>query len=112
MSSIHANSAPDALAKLATLPLLAGRNIDAGFVVPAVASSIDVVVHCELARGGRRRVIEIAAPTGAVLDGVVQAQPIVAIRRDRLEATGIHPARLSKFRAAGLDPVAVLGTPR
>ncbi len=112
MSSIHANSARDALAKLATLPLLAGRNIDAAFVAPAVASSIDVVVHCELARGGRRRVIEIAAPTGAVLHGVVQAEAILALHGGRLEATGIHPARLEKFRAAGLDPVAVLGRPR
>ncbi|HZK59977.1 MAG TPA: ATPase, T2SS/T4P/T4SS family, partial [Cryobacterium sp.] len=34
MCSIHANSARDALAKLCTLPLLAGRNIDSSFVLP------------------------------------------------------------------------------
>ena len=31
--------------KLCTLPLLAGRNIDSSFVVPTVASCIDLVVH-------------------------------------------------------------------
>ncbi len=33
-ATIHANSADDALSRLATLPLLAGRNIDAAFVQP------------------------------------------------------------------------------
>ena len=50
MCSIHANSAQDALVKLSTLPLLAGRNIDSSFVIPTVASSIDIVVHCSLHR--------------------------------------------------------------
>jgi len=66
MCSLHANSARDALTKLSTLPLLAGRNIDASFVVPTVAGSIDLVVHAELERTGHRRVVQILAPTGAV----------------------------------------------
>ena len=76
MCSIHANSARDALVKLATLPLLAGRNIDSSFVVPTVAGAIDLVVHCELVRGGRRRVAEIVAPTGDVVEGSIEAQSI------------------------------------
>ncbi|GAA1936670.1 ATPase, T2SS/T4P/T4SS family [Microbacterium aoyamense] len=63
-ATIHANSAREALVKLASLPLLAGRNIDAGFVLPAVASSVDLVVHCARDAAGRRRVVEIIAPTG------------------------------------------------
>ena len=68
--SIHANSAREALAKLCTLPLLAGRNIDSGFVVPTVASCVDIVVFCSLERDGRRRVTEILAPTGGVTGGI------------------------------------------
>jgi len=64
MCSIHANSARDALGKLSTLPLLAGRNIDSAFVLPTVAGCIDIVVHCEIDRFGRRRVTEIIAPSG------------------------------------------------
>ena len=39
MCSIHANSAREAVTKLCTLPLLAGENVTAGFVVPTVAAS-------------------------------------------------------------------------
>ena len=106
-SSIHANSAREALAKLCTLPLLAGRNIDAGFIVPAVASSVDLVVQCELRRG-RRRVVEILAPTGAAPAGVIEASPIFRLDGDRLAPTGGHPARTAKFVAAGFDPAIVL----
>ncbi|MCR2811508.1 ATPase, T2SS/T4P/T4SS family [Microbacterium sp. zg.Y1084] len=75
-ASIHANSAREALAKLAALPLLAGRNIDPGFVLPAVASSVHLVAHCERVPDGRRRVAEIIAPTGRVVDGVVEAHTL------------------------------------
>ena len=107
--SIHANSARDALVKLCTLPLLAGRNIDASFVVPTVASCVDVVVHCELDRFGRRRVREIIAPTGRVIDGHVDATVLFEIRNDELVATGNSPERLDKFLLTNLDPQIVLG---
>ncbi len=108
MSSIHANSARDALVKLSTLPLLAGRNIDSSFVVPTVAGCIDIVVHCELERTGKRRVVEIVAPSGQVNGGVIEASPIFALVRGALEATGGFPARTIKFTNAGLDPVPIL----
>lgn len=75
-ATIHANSGQDALAKLAALPLLAGRNIDAGFVRPAVASSVDLVAHCAMDAAGRRRVVEIVAPTGRVVDDAIESDTI------------------------------------
>jgi len=108
MSSIHANGARDALIKLSTLPLLAGRNIDSSFVVPTVAASIDVVVHCELTKEGRRRVVEIAAPSGRVVAGQIEASILFELRNARLEATGEQPGRVGKFRRAGFDVPAFL----
>ncbi len=107
MSSIHANSGRDALIKLSTLPLLAGRNIDSSFVVPTVASSIDLVVHCELTKEGRRRVVEIVAPSGRVSDGI-EAATLFELRQNRLEATGQLPGRVEKFRRSGFDVPAFL----
>lgn len=69
-ATIHANSAREALAKLSALPLLAGRNIDAGFVVPAVAASVHLVAHCARDASGRRHVVEIVEPTGVGASGV------------------------------------------
>ena len=57
--TIHANSARDAIAKLCTLPLLAGSNITSEFVNPTVGACIDVVVHCRMLHGGKRSVEEI-----------------------------------------------------
>jgi len=108
MCSLHANSGADALRKLTTLPLLAGRNIDAGFVVPTVASSIDLVVHAELDRTGHRHVVEIVAPTGRVVDGTVEATRLFARRGSALEPTGELPAQREKLDRAGVDPAAYL----
>ena len=108
MSSIHANSAREALVKLCTLPLLAGRNIDSSFVVPTVASSVDVVVHCELTANGTRRVVEILSLTGEVSDGVIDSSVLFRLSEGTLLHTGAVPARLAKFRAAGVDPVSHL----
>ncbi|HUG51169.1 MAG TPA: CpaF/VirB11 family protein, partial [Terrimesophilobacter sp.] len=110
MCSIHANTAQDALAKLCTLPLLAGRNIDSAFVVPTVASAIDIVVHCELLRTGHRRITEIAATTGRATRTVVESGSIFALRRGVLEATGAHPGKVAKFLAGGVDLAAMLGS--
>ncbi len=111
--SIHANSARDALVKLCTLPLLAGRNIDGSFVVPTVASAVDLVVHCELQHGGRRRVREILAPTGslsapAAEGGVIEATRLFVTEGGVLRATGGLPPKQEKFLAAGLDPARVV----
>jgi pilus assembly protein CpaF len=111
MCSIHANHARDALAKLSTLPLLAGRNIDAAFVVPTVASAIDVVVHAELERGGRRRVVEVVAPTGRVVSGIPEATTLFELSGGTLSATGAVPERAAKFRRAGIDPALILRGP-
>ena len=58
MATIHANSASEAILKLCTLPLLAGENVSADFVVPTVASSIDVIVQVNRDHLGVRRVQE------------------------------------------------------
>ncbi|WP_130178081.1 CpaF family protein [Cryobacterium sp. SO1] len=108
MCSIHANSARDALAKLSTLPLLAGRNIDSAFVLPTVAGCIDIVLHCEMDRHGRRRVTEIIAPSGQLTGSIIEASPLFLMKDGVLEHTGGFPTKLAKFRAAGLDPAEVL----
>jgi pilus assembly protein CpaF len=109
MCSIHANGPREALTKLSTLPLLAGKNIDSSFVLPTVASCIDIVVHCELARGGKRRVVEIIAPSGQVTGATIESSSIFAMRGGVLEPTGGYPLKSTKFRASGFDPADVLG---
>lgn len=107
MATLHANSAREAVTKLCTLPLLAGSNIDAGFVVPTVAGSVDVVVHLVSdARG--RRVREIATVSGRVEDGTVEMSLLFAERAGELTRVDAGHPHADAFRRAGVDIAALL----
>lgn len=108
MATVHANSAREALLKLCTLPMLAGENISSRFVVPTVASSIDVVVHLGIDRNGVRRVNEVVSVPGRAEDDVIEIEPLFVRGSNGLERTGGIPARLEAFERAGLDVLACL----
>lgn len=61
LCTIHANSAADAIRKLATLCQLAG-GVSAEFVQSTIAATVDLVVHCRMDATGARRLTEIARP--------------------------------------------------
>jgi pilus assembly protein CpaF len=103
MCSIHANSAREAVTKLCTLPLLAGENVGHAFVVPTVASSVDLVVHTETDPGGRRRVREIVALPGRVEADVVEVEDLFVTRADRLERADGYPPHAERFARHGYD---------
>ena len=75
-ATVHANSAAEALEKLSMLPLLAGRNIDRAFIAPALAGSIDLVVHCGREADGSRRLTEVIEPLGVDEHGRIQHRVI------------------------------------
>src|SRR6188768_2782654 len=93
MATIHANSAREALVKLCTLPLLAGENISARFVVPTVASSVDLVVHLGVDNAGVRRLNEVVAVPGRVENDIVETEPVFVRHRGDLVHTGGMPTR-------------------
>ncbi len=84
MCSIHAKSAEQALVKLSTLPLLEGRNVDASFVLPTVAGTIDAVVHLERSPEGTRRLVSVIAPTGRITKGVIESRVVFEAREGTL----------------------------
>src|SRR6476661_8287772 len=108
MCTIHANSAREALVKMCTLPLLAGENISARFVVPTVASSVDLVVHLELGAGGRRGVQEIVAVPGRAEGDTIETEPLFVRTEGRLERTGGLPPRPERFERVGIDLTALM----
>jgi pilus assembly protein CpaF len=102
-ATLHANSAREAVTKLCTLPLLAGNNIAADFVVPTVAGCVDIVVHTATGRDGRRRVREIAALPGRVESGVVEIADVFTLRGAHLVRGTGFPPHEERFEAAGYD---------
>ena len=101
MCTVHANSARDAVVKMCTLPLLAGENVSDRFVVPTVASAIDLVVHLAVDARGRRRVTEIVAVTGRVEAGVVEIEQLFANRGNGLQRTDGFPPHEDRFARNG-----------
>ena len=108
MCTVHANSAREAVTKMCTLPLLAGENVGAKFVVPTVAGSIDLVVHAALEGDGSRRVREIVALPGRVENDVVETSDIFTTRDGRLVRADGYPPHRDRFERAGYDLSALL----
>lgn len=103
MCTLHANSAREALVKMCTLPLLAGENISARFVVPTVAASVDLVVHLGIDVHGVRRVNEIVAVPGRVENDIIEAEPIFTRTGNELRRQSGMPPRVERFERIGVD---------
>ena len=101
MCTIHANSAREAITKMCTLPLLAGENVSPRFVVPTVASSIDVVVHIALEHDGVRRVREIVAIPGRVEGDIVEVADLFTTKGGVLGRAEGFPPHADRFERAG-----------
>ncbi|MEV7637672.1 ATPase, T2SS/T4P/T4SS family [Pseudarthrobacter enclensis] len=108
MCTVHANSAHDAVTKICTLPLLAGENISSAFVVPTVASCIDLVVHCSRLSNGRREVTEILALGRRVENGIIESSPVFAMADGALRSCPNAMPAAEKFSRAGYDVAALL----
>jgi len=94
MCSIHANGAREAIAKLCLLPMLAGNNVSAEFVVPAVAAAVDVVVHVGILPNGQRAVHEISTVSGRIEGNSIELLPVFVRKASALQATGFIPEKL------------------
>ena len=108
MASLHANSAREALVKMCTLPLLAGENISARFVVPTVAASVDLVVHLGIDEHGVRRVNEIVAVPGRVEQDTIETETVFVRQQDGLVRLTGMPPRPERYARIGVDVHALL----
>ena len=112
MCTLHANSAREALVKMCTLPLLAGENISARFVVPTVASSVDLVVHLGVDPQGIRRVNEIVSVPGRVENDIIEVEPLFERVGGELRRGAGTPSRLERFERLGIDVHQILNAGR
>ena len=90
------------------LPLLAGENVTTSFVVPTVASCIDIVVHAATDSHGRRRVREIVAVPGRVEGDVVEVAGLFRSTGGKLLRDNGFPPHAERFADQGFDLGAIL----
>ena len=109
MCSLHANGSREAISKLCLLPMLAGSNVSAEFVVPTVASVVDIVVHTALRPDGTRRVQQITSVTGRVEGNSIETGDVFSFQNERLESQGVFPGRLERFQDNNIDLTSLVG---
>jgi pilus assembly protein CpaF len=104
MSTVHANGASDALARLETLTLLADSGLPLAAVRAQLAASVDAVVHVARRAGGIRRIEAIAEVVDdGSLDGHrARVRPLFALGPSGLRAVDL-PSRPA--RRPGTPPV-------
>jgi pilus assembly protein CpaF len=109
MCSIHASSARQAISKMCLLPMLAGSNVSAEFVIPTVASVVDIVVHTAMLPSGKRQVQQIISVTGRVEGSTIETNEIFTFDGTNLISTGLFPAKHELFMNRGIDLSELLG---
>ena len=112
LTTVHANSARDALARLETMILMAGTNLPNRAMREQVSSALDVIIQAQRLSDGSRRVVSITEVTG--MEGeVVTTQEIYRFRRrgvtpegkiiGQYEATGVRPTFTDRLRISGIE---------
>jgi pilus assembly protein CpaF len=112
LTTVHANSPRDTLARLETLVLMSGFDLPVRAIREQMASAIDVIVQLTRLRDGTRRVTHITEVQGMEGD-VITLQDIFLFDfgagvdehgrfRGQLKATGVRPKFAEKLADQGI----------
>lgn len=111
LTTVHANSARDALSRLETLVLLGGVDLSQRSIREQMGSAFDLIIQIKRLSDGTRRIVSITEVTG-VQEDVVSLQDIFQYRQTgttaegtvqgRHVACGIRPTCEAKLNEAGL----------
>ncbi len=109
ISTIHANSARDALSRLETMMLMAGITLPERALREQIASALDVIVQLSRLSDGSRKLIEFTEVTG--MEGpTITTQTIFKFEQRGVEngkiigefiATGVMPSFLDRLERYG-----------
>ncbi|HXF57179.1 MAG TPA: CpaF family protein [Actinomycetota bacterium] len=103
LSTAHANSPQDLVARLETMALMSDVALPVSHVREQIASALDLVVHMARLPDGRRVVAAVAAVEG-IRGGHVVVEDVFRWRRapvERFEATGRVPSLVAALEERG-----------
>jgi pilus assembly protein CpaF len=116
MTTVHANSTRDALARLEAMVGMSGVNLPETLVRQSVSRALNIVLQLKRGSDGRRRVASISEITG--MEGaVITMHEIFRFEqrgtdedgqtRGELRATGVRPLAMERIARLGIDPAQV-----
>jgi pilus assembly protein CpaF len=118
MTTAHANTPRDALARIETMCLMAGMDLPIRAIREQMASAVDVIVQQERMRDGTRKVTTVAEVSGMEGDVITMTDIFVFEQSGtengrivgRLRPTGLRPKFMDKIEAAGIQlPPSIFG---
>ena len=111
MTTLHANTPRDALARMETMIMMAGFELPLKAMRTQIASAVDLLVQANRLQGGPRKITHITEVVGMEQDTVVM-QDIYRFEQDgidesgraygRFMASGIRPTFMSRLESSGV----------
>ena len=112
LTTIHANSPRDALARLETMAMMANLNIAEKAIRKQIVSAVSLILQVARFSDGARRLTHISEVTGMEGD-VISLQDLFVLTRQGVSAdgrtvgtfaaTGIRPKFAERLKAAGYE---------
>ncbi|MDR7426270.1 MAG: CpaF family protein [Armatimonadota bacterium] len=112
LTTAHANSPRDGLARVETMVLMAGMELPSRAIREQMASAFHLLIHMARLSDGTRKIVKIAEITGMEGD-VITMQDIVLYRQTGVTPdgqvvgahafTGIRPRFYDRFKTMGID---------
>jgi len=111
LTTCHANTPRDAIARLETMILMAGFEMPARATRQQIANAVDLIVQANRLQGGPRKVTHITEIVGMEQDTIVM-QDVFKYQQEgvnergravgNFHATGIRPTFMSRLEASGV----------
>jgi len=111
LTTVHANTPRDAIARLETLVMMAGFDLPVKAIRQQISGAVDVLIQANRLQGGPRRVTAITEVVGMEGDTVV-LQDIYRFRQLGIneqgkahgvfECPGVRPSFMEKLESAGV----------
>lgn len=121
LSTLHANTPRDALARLETMVMMSGYDLPLRAIREQIASALDLIIQIERMSDGTRRVVAVTEVQRMESD-VITLQDLYTFKVDSishtnhivgsLKPTGLRPGFLDKFEHRGVELPAELAATR
>ena len=103
LTTVHANTARDALMRIETMVLMAGMDLPVNVIREQIVGAIDLIIQQSRMRDGSRKIVQICEVVG-IDSNIIQLQDLFTFKEDfndggsigRLVSSGLH---ISRFRS-------------
>ena len=111
MTTAHANTPRDCLARLETMTLMAGMDLPVRAIREQIASAVNLIIQIQRLRDGARKVVAITEVQGMEGDVVVLSEVFAFDQQGFeggkvigcLEPTGMRPRFMDRIEEAGIQ---------